>query len=265
MKWVKVFFLIVGPMMIAIAIVLLLNFTAPNPTGRRYSSQMPLTTGQGSTEEIGESGSNILAVDLGIPRNDDADQLQCFCSLTYNPGNKECNSCAVRIDTIKTHRRPDFLTARYVAESKNTQNYIYGRISNPDQIADYAASAKALGIPLFVYTRVNTLMSPEFYQLVASTGGRVVHYFTVPGWVDPVDEAARIALGIGSGMFLLGLLMPTRLPRLQSKPRQAKAKRPDDPISEAARSIDDMEDFVSRTQDKKRFEIDVEDSRDDET
>jgi hypothetical protein len=51
-------------------VVLLLNFTAPNPTGRRYSSESPLMTGQGSAQQIGLSAERVLARDLGIARNE---------------------------------------------------------------------------------------------------------------------------------------------------------------------------------------------------
>ncbi len=47
--------------------VLLLNFTASNPTHRRYSSQTPLTTGQGTGAKIGQDAERILSKDLGIP------------------------------------------------------------------------------------------------------------------------------------------------------------------------------------------------------
>jgi hypothetical protein len=50
--------------------VLLLNFTASNPTHRRYPSQTPLTTGQGTGVVIGLDAERILAKDLGLPPND---------------------------------------------------------------------------------------------------------------------------------------------------------------------------------------------------
>jgi len=158
-------------------------------------------------------------------------------------------------------RIPDFVTSAYIAESKNSQKFPYPR--EISEVRDYISASKLLRRPLFLYVRIDTEVSPEFYQLVESTGGRVVHYFTVPGWADPVDEAAKVAFCIGAGMFLLGLVMPSRLPRFHREPRQPKPKRADDPLSKAARKIDDMDAFVSRTQDNKRFEIDVEDSRDD--
>ncbi|MCS6835699.1 MAG: hypothetical protein NZ750_06760 [Anaerolineae bacterium] len=250
----------------AIAIILLLNFTAPNPTGRRYSSESPLTSGQGNSREIGLNGERILARDLGVPRNDLPDQRQCFCQDRYRsvPLPSECRVCMVyAVLESSSHRRPDFVAPSFIAEVKNTQSLLYEQSDTLSQIGDYVISARAANRPLYLYTRVNTRLDPEFYQLVESTGGAVVHYFTVPGWVDPVDEAARLALGIGAGMFVLGFIMPSRLPRFQRQQRQAKPRRADDPVSRTARKIDAMDDFVTRTKDNKRFEIDVEDSRND--
>lgn len=267
MKRIKVFFVIIGLVVAGVAIVLLLNFTAPNPTGRRYSSETPVTTGQGSSGDIGISGERILSRDLGVPRNDNPDQRQCFCSQARYlnaPPPSECRTCVVyAVLGTSSHRRPDFVAPNFIAESKNVQSLLYTQADLATQIGDYAISARSLGRPLYVYTRVNTRMDPEFYQLVESTGGGVIHYFTVPGWVDPVDHAASVALGAGVAMLLLGLVMPSRLPSFQRKPRQAKPKRANDPVSKTERKIDAMDNFVSRTQDNKRFEIDVEDSRDD--
>ncbi len=55
---------------IFISSVLLLNITAPNPTHRRYSSEVPLTTGQGASRDLGDSGERTLAKDLDQLRND---------------------------------------------------------------------------------------------------------------------------------------------------------------------------------------------------
>ena len=93
-------------------------------------------------------------------------------------------------DLQSNFRIPDFIAPDFIAESKNTQNLLYsGR--EYDQISDYALAAKLLNRPLWVYTRVDTIVEPKFYEIVHATGGNVVPYFTVPGYVDPVDDAAR--------------------------------------------------------------------------
>lgn len=64
-----------------VSVVLLLNITAPNPTHRRYSSQMPLTTGQGNGKSIGDSAEVILAADLNLPNNNAPDQRKFFARM----------------------------------------------------------------------------------------------------------------------------------------------------------------------------------------
>jgi hypothetical protein len=254
--------------------ILLLNFTAPNPTGRRYSSEVPLTTRQGNALQIGLSAENVLAKDLGLPRNDDPEQLQCICRNAANAVvPNECNSCFAHLDVISTssHRRPDFVGKSFIAESKNRRNLLYEQSDQVDQISDYAAAAKLLNQPLWVFVRVNTTLSPEFRQIVESTGGGLVPYFTVPGYVDPVDSGAEKVLVVS--MFLMvwiGLDMwaarylPNFRMLLPPSPKPPRSPKPSgDPVSKAMRKTDNAEDFMQRTKEKRRQDIEKEDSRDD--
>lgn len=253
------------------AIMLLLNFTAPNPTGRRYSSEMPVTSGQGNAQEIGLSGERILARDLGIPRNEEANQRLCICSITSEqpPAARDCNSCIIEaaLKHSSTFRRPDFVGATYIAETKNRDNLLYTMRDQVEQIEDYVIAAIALKRPLWLYTRVDTTLSPDFYILVESTGGGVVHYFSVPGWVDPIDHAARIALLMGSGGLLFGIVWPLRRIRWrrhQPAPTPMPAvKKGKDPAQKALRSVSELESFTRRTEAHKRLEIDEGDARED--
>lgn len=191
-----------------ICIILLLNFTAENPTGRRYSSEIPISTGGGNSSQIGTSGERILANDLGVQRNEQADLRQCICNMTptrANPPLTECRVCMGYAQLTSQYRRPDFVTSSYIAESKNASDLAYtGR--EIDQIGDYAISARALGVPLWVYVRVNSRVDPEFVNIVNSTGGGVVSYFTTPGYVDATDQRARTGLIIaGATILILGL------------------------------------------------------------
>jgi len=191
-----------------ICIILLLNFTAENPTGRRYSSETPIITGGGNSAQIGTSGERILSSDLGVQRNEQADQRQCVCNMAptrANPPLTECRVCMGYAQLTTSFRRPDFITNSYIAESKNATGLAYsGR--EVDQIGDYVISARALGVPLWVYVRVNSTIDPEFSNMVNSTGGGVVRYFTVPGYVDATDQRARTGLIIAViTILILGL------------------------------------------------------------
>lgn len=242
---------------IVVSVILLLNFTAPNPTGRRYSSEMPVTTGQGNAEQIGLSGERILSRDLGIPRNEEPDFRQCFCNYLpphhSAPPPSECRVCIAQVQMTSSYRRPDFIGFNYIAESKNSRNLLYdGREVN--QIGDYVLAARAMNKPLWIFIRVNTNIDPEFIRLAESTGGGVVPYFTVPGYVDPVDQAATAGLfigGAGAGLSVIGLTRPWR--RFQRrKGRSAKWEPKDYP-----EIIEDAKRKAQETIDKEDSRLDL--------
>jgi hypothetical protein len=249
--------------------LLLRNFTAPNPTGRRYSSEMPLTTGQGSSQEIGISGENALAKDVRLPNNNYSGQTQCICGRASQSSNGRCVACLVVLPSMSTYRMPDFVGPGYLAESKNEQGLLYtGR--EVDQIQDYVMAAILMKASLWVYVRVDTRVAPEFVQLVQKTGGDVVYYFTVPGYVDPIDDAANKVLMVS--IIVLGLVIvetwamrrfKNQAPGVSSPKPPRSPKQPADPFGKAVRKTDAAEDFVQRSKDKRQRDIDIEDSRDD--
>ncbi|MBE2271065.1 MAG: hypothetical protein IAE80_22705 [Anaerolinea sp.] len=240
-----------------VCVLLLLNFTAPNPTGRRYSSQPPLTTGQGSGQQIGDDAERILAADLHLPNNNAPDQRICFCSSTRGtPPTSECNSCMVTLRLEGNFRRPDFIGQGYIAESKNAQNLLFTQADRVEQIADYVLAARELHQPLWVYVRVNTGLDPAFAQLVETTGGGIVAYFTVPGYVDPVDRAAQLGLIGASGAFGLMLLWEALALR-----NGVKAPKPRDPLQTSESKVRNTEDFAKSAKERLQSKIDVEDSR----
>lgn len=255
--------------------ILLLNFTAPNPTGRCYSSETPLMTGQGSSSAIGLTAENILAKDLGLPRNDEPEQLQCICKNASDAAvPNECRTCFAYLYAISTssHRRPDFVGKGFIAESKNRRNLLYEHTDQVDQISDYAAAAKLLNQPLWVFVRVNTTLSPEFQQIVESTGGGVVPYFKDANYIDPIDGAAQKGLIASSGVFGLTIISMLASRRLKNRPiivsspsaKPPRSPKPSgDPVSKAVRKTDAAEDFVQRSKEKRRQDIEKEDSRDD--
>jgi hypothetical protein len=254
--------------------VLLLNFTAPNPTGRRYSSTAPLTTGQGSSSAIGLTAENILAKDLGLPRNDEPEQLQCICKNAATVIPNECRTCFAYVDVLSTssHRRPDFVGKGFIAESKNRRNLLYEYTDQVDQISDYAVAAKLLNQPLWVFVRVNTTLSPEFRQIVESIGGGVVSYFKDSNYTDPIDSAAQKTLIASSSILALAIIGLAASRRFKnrlivvsspsSKP-PSSPKPSGDPVSKAMRKTDNAEDFMQRSKEKRRQDIEIEDSRDD--
>lgn len=252
-----------------ICIILLLNFTAPNPTGRRYSSQVPRTTGQGNSTALGLDGERILAIDLGLPRNDDPDQRLCICNNrpNYIPPLTECRTCVAFSQSVANYRRPDFIGPDFIAESKNRRDLLYTQSDQLEQIGDYAIAARAAGKPLWLYVRVNTKLDPEFYRIVQETGGGVVYYFTVPDYVDPIDQAATAGLFISGGMFVMLILVERSaliFRRRRPRPKSPKPKpRRKDVLDRAIQSVEDADEFRRRSKESGRRKADIESARDD--
>lgn len=251
MRYLRRFLAITLTLNAALCVVLLLNFTAPNPTGRRYASEMPLTSG--TADSIGRSAELILAKDLRQPLNSRVDQRKCICNSTLADHILilGCHVCVISIPLSVSYRLPDFFADTFIAEVKNTRGLNYeGR--ELDQIAEYAQAARQLRLPLYVYTRVNTQVDAVFERMVAETGGAVVRYFPVLGWSDPVDIFARNGLLISlGGLALLWLSAPRKRSkgvRVPVKPRNALHKAIDD--------VDAAQGFTRRTSEQLREELD---------
>jgi hypothetical protein len=266
------YFLLIALCGIVISDVLLRNFTAPNPTGRRYSSEMPLTTRQGSSTEIGRSGEAVLGKDLRLPNNNDAGQRQCICSNAAQSKPTPCFVCLANLSEMsRDHRIPDFVGSGFIAESKNEQGLLYsGR--EVDQLNDYALAARMMRARLWVYVRVDTDVAPEFIRLAEVTGGGVVRYFVVPGYIDPIDRAAQTVFALSLSILAtvgVGWLLSHRFKKLRQvvsspspKPPRPPKQSPD-PATKAIRKADAAEDFAQRSKEKRRQDIDIDDSRDD--
>lgn len=259
MKIIRRLILLVAIIAFALCIVLLLNFTAPNPTHRRYSSETPLTTGQANGKQIGDDGERILSNDLNLPNNNDPAQLQCLCGNGSNP----CKSCLTKLPSLSTYRVPDFVGPNFLAEAKNKQDLLYtGR--EVDQIHDYVLAALLMNRPLWVYVRVNTDVAPEFTQLVESTGGGVLYYFTVPGYTDPVDKTVQT----GAAISVIGLVGAGSLEWWSHRRRKVRVvvvelpsptPAPDKPVDSTSRKLDHAEDFLAKRKDRLRGQLDNED------
>ncbi len=240
--------LVVAILMAAIAGILLLNFTAPNPTGRRYSSEV-VDTDAGSQEK-GLQGEQILAHDLGVPlTNDRTSAAVCICNPRYAPNAPagECESCVAYSESVTNYRIPDVTTDAYFAESKNRRQLLAMDSRDYAQVAEMAAVAQEIGRPLWIYVRVNTTVEAAYFDLARQTGGDVVYYFAVPGYVDPVDQFA-VALLIVSGTVVL-VIGIGELAALRSRsvtPPTDDSPPPNRTMKRSSRSVQDTEDFMQR-------------------
>lgn len=239
--------------------IALLNFTAPNPTGRRYSSEIPLTTGQASSGDIGADAERILAQDLSLPNNNDSGERQCLCNTaqyTANPPG-QCRVCRASSPRIGNFRIPDFMGADFIGESKNVLALRMADNNVFRQLQDMAMVAEDAGLAFWVFVRVNTQIDPNYLALFDNIKGGIVYYFAVPGYIDPVDQIARISLLLAvlvfGGMMLWRWVVsqPPRSP----KPSGKAAANP-------LRSADEVEDFARRMQDRAQGHIDEPNGKD---
>ncbi|MCU0499900.1 MAG: hypothetical protein MUF87_21325 [Anaerolineae bacterium] len=226
MKWKYGLFLppLIGML---IAGLLLLNITAPNPTGRRYSSEIVLTTGGPSA--IGVSGERILSEDLGLPRNDIGSGRMCVYQAHLLP----CTHSSQGY-------RPDFINERWIIDAKNRKELN----SDYDQLTAFAEVAMQTGRSFWIYVRVDTVVDPVFVELTESTGGGVVSYFRVEGWQDPVDRIAQVIL-IGSILVIGGILIWLWLDSLPDVPE-------DPGNDQRGGTLDEAERFAKRAKERAR-------------
>lgn len=265
LKRIRRGFMLCAIMSLLIGLALLANFTAPNPTGRRYSSEMPSRAL--NDFQRGLDAERILSNDLGIENNNSSDAGQCICSQQrYGPDKSprvnNCNICVVYSPLVEHYNIPDFITDRYIIDSKDvlkldTQNY--------EQLENFALMSKALNRPLWLFVSQRTKTAPYITQLVEDTGGQIVLYFSYPGYVDVVDAEARkvifgslAVLGLGVAWEYLARKSKRSIISPVTSPTAPKpvAKPPKDPLKDA-------ESFVTRSMEKHRIQIDIEDSRND--
>lgn len=236
-------------------VVLLMNITAPNPTGRRYSSETPLTTGEGSAGEIGGDGERILGSDLRLINNNAPDQRQCVCGQAA-PAPGGCNICVAHSPQIANFRIPDFVGPNFIAEAKNVQRLLTTQDRNYQQISDIAAAARAANMPFWLYVRVDTFVDPAFVVLFDGMQGGIVYYFATPGYVDMVDSMAWIGLVLAVLLLIVFVAWVWRANKnvpddAPPEPPKRRARR--DPMRKAT----DAEDFAQRMKDRARRRIDA--------
>ena len=236
-----------------ISVILLLNFTAPNPTGRRYSSATPRTTGQGSANELGGDGERILGSDLHLPNNNESNQRKCVCSMTGSTPPGDCNVCLSQSPLVENYRIPDFVGRDFIAEAKNVRQLLVSHDRDFQQISAFADAARATGRAFWLYVRVDTFVEPPYAALFDGIKGGIVYYFSVPGYVDTVDQLASIGLAVAILVLIVilisALLRPIRPVSVSRPPRR---RRTIDPVGK----LNEAEDFLRRARERARREMD---------
>jgi len=237
---------IISGLSLGIALLLLLNITALNPTDRRYSS-IPVATA-GNFRDIGAEGERVLSADLGVAVNETLSRPQCICDIAQPQSvPATCRTCYAYSQVTPTssrpvtYRVPDFVTSGYIAEAKNVRVLPIGDRDLNAQLQDYALAARSKGVPLWIYVRVDTEVDAEYVWLARGTGGGVIRYFAAPGYQDNVDQ---IALYVGGasllGMALFGLIIYLAFQAGGEQPRRARLHPlRDDPPTPAPVPVDE--------------------------
>jgi hypothetical protein len=270
MKWLVLMrraLMALAALVLLVGVILLLNITAPNPTGRRYSSAMPMQS-EGtiaSSRLAGDEAERILAKDLRLVGNNSG-KIQCICKIESSTTPNGCHACIAYIHVIsEQYRRPDFVTTHFIAESKNSVRFPSAR--DVAEILDYTAAAQQLKIPLWIYIRHDTeITNTALIEKVETTGGGVVRYFTVPGYADPVDEMARYLVSGSLLVLLVGVALeyfgarqhqtvrvPVKPVPIAGAPQPKAPKFPRDPLGK----VGDAEGFMGRMRDKAQRDLDI--------
>lgn len=272
MKFFSRIGLVVALGLLVASFAISINVNVKNPTGRRYSSQHPLRTGDGTAQEIGADGERILADDLGLPNNNQVGQLQCACnqSLYAQTPPNTCNTCFGYSSNINNFRIPDFVAQDYLAESKNVRELIAIRADGEEtrdyqQIRDLADVALILNMPLWVYVRVDTEADSAYTDIVDETGGGIIYYFAYDGYKHPVDTLAEV-IGI-IAVFSSALLGARELARRNKSKKSPDSPKPSPkstpPKDPLGKSVDAMKN-ARDVQSKLRQKIDVDLTRHDD-
>lgn len=245
--------------------LLLLNVTAPNPTGRRYSSVNPAQVAADlNLPQPGRAAEEVLSWDLGIPRNDSSEgERACICNETREsttpPG--RCNLCVAYHPDVSL-AIPDFITESYIADSKDYQSAI---LSTDDQIRNFLLASDVLNVPLYIYlphpVDGNLRVSDRTRELIMATGGDVIPYFTHAGYADPVDRIATVGLVLAV-LVILGLVFLEfrNSPSVDSGNRDPDAQD-SDAIDNAVDSTEATEQFMGRIERLSRRDIDKDNAR----
>ncbi|MDQ7026582.1 MAG: hypothetical protein Q9P01_06465 [Anaerolineae bacterium] len=187
---------------IAVAFVLLLNFTAPNPTGRRYSSVIPSQQAVITGKQDWREAEIVLEHDLGIPFNDSADTRQCICNVGSENGTPpgRCNVCLVPpVRISQNYTLPDFVTKDLIIDSKYVATF-----SIDAQIEDFITAAQETNREVWIFVRINTNFSPATQSRIQATGGDIIPYFVVDSYSDPLDQLGKFLLIVGgTGIALI--------------------------------------------------------------
>lgn len=219
---------------------LALTMTAPNPTGRWFSSDIVDITQ--TNNAFGRQAEVILANDLHLPQNDSSEgERRCFCSQNQETPPGRCNICETNSINISTWVIPDFLTGRIIIDSKAVGHfYVDGQIRN------FIAVAEQTDRELWIYVRKDSTFSEITRQSIQSTGGDIVPYFVVGdyAYLTIIDQAANNIILVAL-ILALGLLVWEYI-ALQGRNNSSPSDILPDEVERAEDSVEETERYMQR-------------------
>lgn len=241
------------------AILLITAYDPSNPTHRRYSSEVVITTGK--DKDIGDSGEEVLSKDLRMPINDRQSPRQVICNTRFEnqPPPESNTECILYSDNIVNHRRPDFISLEQgiIADSKNRK--IWNK-SDIEQIREFAIAAEEFNLTLWIYVRQNTVVADDYHEVVESTGGRIIYYFqTEQPYIDPIDFYLLAGIVGGLGIILIWATIPGITVFFISTPQSPKSSiaiSPHKSSRKAKQSFDTYDHFMRNASDNARKTLD---------
>lgn len=257
--------LITGSFLAALlCIVLLMNFTAPNPTGRRYSSEVPQYINDVCQ---GVDAERILSTDLQMVQNDSTNvETLCICSPNSTGASTRCNTCILTSSEVGNQAHiPDFINDQVLIDSKCAEN-----LQNNSQYRSFLDAAQQTNRELWYFVRIKdqTHVSSQMLADIQATGGDIVPYFTVAGYVDPVDRMATNGLIVALVVLMLLTSWEMRIWRfisfgvLPSTP-VSLSQSPDDVLTKAENKTAEAEAFKKQIEKRVQINVDIDDAQND--
>jgi len=259
-----------GLILMLIGAILLANFTASNPTNRRYASE---TIDQHITAQDGAYlAEDILSVDLGVSHNEKTDNTRCICQqgLSETDVNAKCNVCyistSVTLNGQNKSAIPDFFTDMYIADSKF---YRASELKYDGQMQAFVDASLNLQIPLYIYVTMNTDVHPDVVNAVRSTGGDIIPYFIDEGYIDIMDIVGVFLVALG-GMVVIatGVVVARNVAKSWEMPDPEDAPKNDEiivprdmPEERIRKMMNDAEAFKNKVTDKTEAKIDIDDAK----
>lgn len=256
-------------LVIVAAIIVPQLIGVPNPTGRRYSSQVPAEVARElgyppeNVQALGLIAERVLQADLDVPNNNSPGEMTCLCGAEYSSTvPNSCNTCALNLPDHNGYFVPDFITTDFIADSK----YV-NKLQPSTQMKAFVAAAETLDRPLWIFVRIGdaTDINPVLLAQIEATGGGVVPYFRMLNpYYDPLETGGfivavvAIVLLAGLGFFeVRRIVRGWQLPDPEDPPRSDKVIMPK-PLDKVERKMGDAEDYVKRAIEKRRIEIEIE-------